>query len=56
MKPSTLDYVQIIFTMCDILVLVYQKLLDPAIDATKVPKDFYHQIVKVDGRFKVTQS
>lgn len=47
-QPSQLDYFQIVFTLCDLLVNVYEKLASGPLG-----KELQPMLMKVDGRFKV---
>lgn len=49
-QPSTLDYFQIVYSLCDMLVHVYQKLLSSHQGQSK---ESLSLILKADGRFKV---
>src|SRR5947209_3906152 len=49
-QPSTLDYFQVVYSLCDLLVHVYRKLLDPSL---LVNKEMRSAIAKIDTRFKV---
>jgi len=48
--PRALDYYQIVFTLCDILTLIYRKFLDPAFC---VPQAM-DVIIKIDNRIRQT--
>jgi len=50
--PSALDYIQIVLTLCELLVLIYSKLIDPTVDSKSLGKEFYSLLIKADGRFK----
>ncbi|EFC41823.1 hypothetical protein NAEGRDRAFT_58715 [Naegleria gruberi] len=46
--PCTLDYCQIIFSLCDLLIFVYRKFLDEA----NIGSSLHEYIVKLDGKIK----
>jgi len=48
--PRALDYYQIVFTLCDILTLIYRKFLDPVFC---VPQAI-DVIIKIDNRLRQT--
>jgi hypothetical protein len=48
LQPSSLDYIEILQTMCDLLEHVYKKFVSPEMN-TQMAKG----IAKVDTRFKV---
>jgi len=51
LQSSTLDYCEVVYSLCEVLILVYSKFLDPS---CALPM-YVDAILKVDAKIKVRQ-